>query len=229
MSQKCGRTSCHERRNAEPTARSSIVITGPTSDHSVKISTPGTTNSASPASVASASTTSAATSRPNGQHPPDLADAEVGMSVEVRSDDLVEDAGVDDDTDHREHRRCGRRDRRAVRARDVTIDHEDRRQCIDRRDGAEDDERRTRHAPEALSIGPQRGTDHVPEAGAAAHELRRSDHLGHAHECRWTSSRRDDSSAGASAEMRPADESRFPFVDAAAGVRQPRAASSRTP
>ena len=39
----------------------------------------------------------------------------------------------------------------------------------------------------------------------------------------------DDSSAGASAEMRPADESRFPFVDAAAGVRQPRAASSRTP
>ena len=33
MSQKYGRTSCHERRNAEPTERSSMVITGPTSDH----------------------------------------------------------------------------------------------------------------------------------------------------------------------------------------------------
>ncbi len=66
MIQKCGRTSCHERRNAGTTARSSIVITGPTSAHNVKISTPGTTNRARPASVANASTTSAATSRPNG-------------------------------------------------------------------------------------------------------------------------------------------------------------------
>ena len=97
MSQKQGRTSCHERRNAEPTARSSIVITGPTSDHMVKTTTPGTTNRARPTSVATASTTSAATSRPQREHPPDLANAKVGMSVQVGADDLVEDARVHDD------------------------------------------------------------------------------------------------------------------------------------
>src|SRR3954466_1735282 len=66
VSQKYGRTTCHERLSAEPTERSSMVMTGPTSDKNVKATTPGTTNTARPASVTTASTTSAAASRPNG-------------------------------------------------------------------------------------------------------------------------------------------------------------------
>ena len=100
------------------------------------------------------------------------------MSVQVGSNDLVEDARVHDDTHHREHRGGGRCDRSPDRARDVTIDHENRCECIHRRDGPEDDERRARHAPEPLSIRAQRRADHVPQARAAVH-LRGSDHFGH--------------------------------------------------
>ena len=48
----------------------------------------------------------------------------------------------------------------------MTIDHEDRRQRIHRGDDPEDNERRARHAPEALSIRAQRRPDHVPHARA---------------------------------------------------------------
>ena len=95
------------------------------------------------------------------------------MSVQVGSDDLVEDPCVYDHTDHREHRRDGRRDRGADWARDMTIDHENRRQRIHRGDDPEDNERRARHTPEALSICAQRRPDHIPHARATMHRLLR--------------------------------------------------------
>ena len=93
------------------------------------------------------------------------------MPVQVRANDLVEDARVHDHTAHREH--CGneRRERSPIRTRDVTIDHKDCRDCIDGRDGAEHDERRTGNTPEPLSICAQRGAEHVPHARAPLHVL----------------------------------------------------------
>ena len=115
MSQKCGRTSCHERRSAERTERSSIVITGPTSDHSVKTTTPGTTNRAKPSERRERQHDVGRDEPAQRKHVPDLGNAEVGMPVQVGADDLVEDARVHDDTDHREHRGGGRRDGRRRR------------------------------------------------------------------------------------------------------------------
>ena len=46
--------------------------------------------------------------------------------------------------------------------RDVTIDHQDRREGVDGRDGAEHDERRAGHPPEPLPIRAQRGAEHLP-------------------------------------------------------------------
>ena len=89
------------------------------------------------------------------------------MSVEVGADDLVEDACVDDDSDHREHRRERRGDGGADGTRHVTIDHEDRRQHVHGGDDSEHDERGARNSPEPLSIRAQRCPDHVLRARAS--------------------------------------------------------------
>ena len=99
------------------------------------------------------------------------------MPVQMGADHLVEDARVDDHAHHREHRGNGRGDPGAVGARDVTIDHQDRREGVDGRDGAEHDKGGAGHSPEPLPIRTQRGAEHLPNPQAAA-RLLGNDHFG---------------------------------------------------
>ena len=61
--------------------------------------------------------------------------------------------------------------------RDVTIDHQDRREGVDGRDGAEHDKGGARHSPEPLPIRAQRGAEHLPNPQATA-RLLGNDHFG---------------------------------------------------
>ena len=100
---------------------------------------------------------------PEWEYSPYFPNTQIGVSVEMRADDLVDDARVHDDTGHREDRSRGRGDRVADRAGDV-IDDENGGDCIDGRDGPEDHERGSRDSPEPFAIGAQCGADHFQRA-----------------------------------------------------------------
>jgi hypothetical protein len=102
-----------------------------------------------------------------------LPQREIRVAVEMRADDLVENAGVDHDTDRRDDTAEERRDRCVHGPGQMAILHERDRDRVYRGDRAEHDECRTRDAPKLCSVGAERDADDIcgAKSGAVARRV----------------------------------------------------------